>query len=713
MYVGTAFRQVIFPLFLFGFFALAVHSAECSSVVRNTSGIDSNAASVNAPISVASWVPFAELASSDNSSQFGQSVSVSGNVAVVGSPGDMDRTGAAYVFAKSSGADTKVSPTARLTASDGEPNDEFGNSVSISGNTIVVGAFGSDGHGKAYIFVEPPRGWTDMTESAQLTASDAQPNDEFGSSVSISQNTVSVGALGHNNNNNSDEGAIYVFVEPGTGWVTMTQTAELTASDGIEGSELGFSVAIANGTIVGGAPCLPCSAGAVGAVYVFAMPVNGWVNMTETAKLTDPQDLGIGLSVGVSGNMIVTGSPTGSVGKGPTGAADLYIENGGWKTTTRPNARLSASDGHVGDQFGFSVTTTGNTILAGAPYAPCLGNNCQQGIGPGIVYAFAKPATGWTSMTESQQLTPSDGMTMGLFGESVAASGPAVLVGAIGTDTAYAYRYTTNSGFIALSVFGSEETTALGINTQGEIVGSYTNASNCPNSTCGFLDAAGTISTIAYPGATSTSAVGINDSDEIVGFYYDTSNVGHGFTELNGSYSSIDFPGGIETFIEGLNNLGEIVGWYYDSAGNLHGFMDNNGVFISIDAPGATATFASGINDSQVIVGSACAGNCTRETGFRYTNGTFSAVKYPGAVSTTVNGINNVGDLTGIWSGKSPGQGGAFVFFEQKRKFTDFNLGGPDDTSANGINNSEEIVGTFCQYNTLPCYGFFGYLPGH
>jgi hypothetical protein len=391
--------------------------------------------------SLASWTSFAELGASqgENASLFGQSVSVNGTVAVVGSPGDEVTTGAAYVFVKSAADDAKILQTARLTASDGQPGDVFGYSVSISGDTIVVGAQGvNTSQGKAYVFVKPPTGWVDMTETAQITASDGRGNDQFGISVAISGNTIVVGSPNHDVGSNSEQGAIYLFAEPPGGWIDMSQTAQLTASDGTEKSGLGYSVSASGNAVVGGAA-------GVGAVYVFVEPQDGWRNMTQSAKLTDPHDTGIGFSVGISGNTIATGSPSGSIGNGPTGAVDVYVRPGNsWRSTTKPTARLGASDGDVGDDLGWSVATTGNTVTAGAPFAHCLGVGCQRGIGTGIAYAFSRPANGWASMTQTQELIPSDGVPKGSFGESIAANGPAVSVGASGTNTAYVYLYRAN-----------------------------------------------------------------------------------------------------------------------------------------------------------------------------------------------------------------------------------------------------------------------------
>lgn len=109
----------------------------------------------------------------------------------------------------------------------------MGISVAISGDTIVAGAqnatVGSNaGQGAAYIFVKPSSGWTDMTETAKLTASDGKAGDGFGGSVGISSNTIVVGACPQSGMCNG-HGKVYVFLKPKSGWKTTSKfKAELT-----------------------------------------------------------------------------------------------------------------------------------------------------------------------------------------------------------------------------------------------------------------------------------------------------------------------------------------------------------------------------------------------------------------------------------------------------------------------------------------------------
>ncbi len=148
--------------------------------------------------------------------------------------------------------------TAKLTASDGKAGDDFGCSVSISGNTVVVGAenakVGSNvNQGAAYVFTETGPAWGSMTETAKLTVSTGKAGDQFGWSVSISGNTVVVGAPYVAFGSNDSQGAAYVFTENGSSWTNTPQTATLTANDGKAGDFLGFSVSTNGNTVVVGA----------------------------------------------------------------------------------------------------------------------------------------------------------------------------------------------------------------------------------------------------------------------------------------------------------------------------------------------------------------------------------------------------------------------------------------------------------------------------
>ena len=326
----------------------------------------------------------AKLTSSDNGQGFGTSVAINGNTVVVGAANTSNfdaptaGPGAAYVFVKPASGWADMTETAKLTASDGQPGDAFGVSVSISGPTIAIGAFfavdssGNSFAGKAYVFTRPSNGWLgNLNETAKLTASDSQLLNYMGASITVGGNTVVAGAYGHNN----FQGTAYVFVEPTGGWVSSTQTAELTASDGTGSADFGFSSAISGNTVLVGAPN---AAAGKGAAYVFVEPAGGWTNMTQTAEMRAPNAVpgnGFGQSAAISGNLVVIGAPGTTVGgNSGQGAAYLFVKPAsGWKNTIKAS-ELTASDGAASDNLGVSASISGSTVVAGAPKSSTPGS---------------------------------------------------------------------------------------------------------------------------------------------------------------------------------------------------------------------------------------------------------------------------------------------------------------------------------------------------
>ena len=191
--------------------------------------------------------------------EFGFSVSLSGNTALVGawqfSSGPGSPPGSAYVFEKQGAVWVE---TAKLTASDAAAHDLFGVSVSLSGDTALVGAIYDDDagakSGSAYVFEKPPGGWMNMTETAKLTASDPAVDDQFGSAVSLSGDTALVGANGNDDVCPLDlfcnSGSAYVFEKQGPVWV---QKAKLTASDAAAHDLFGSAVSLSGDTALVGA----------------------------------------------------------------------------------------------------------------------------------------------------------------------------------------------------------------------------------------------------------------------------------------------------------------------------------------------------------------------------------------------------------------------------------------------------------------------------
>jgi len=341
----------------------------------------------------------AKLTASDGraSNELGYSVAISGDTVVVGAPyatvAGHEAQGSAYIFRRTGQGWRQ---TAKLTATDGQINAFFGSSVSISGNTVVVGADGADvdskiAQGAAYIFVQPAKGWTNMTQTAKLTATDGAAKSYFGSSVAMREDTVVIGADGANVGPSNFAGAVYVFQKPSKGWATTTRaSAKLIASDAAKDDQLGYSVAISGDAVIAGARF--ANVGPIahqGASYLFAKSAQGWKDTHETAKLTasdGAKDSQFGSSVSTDGKVVVAGAP----GKDAAGAVYLFVKpSGRWASSSTYSAKLIPADGGPGDQLGLAVSIQGDMVLAGAPSVSATKRQSA-------VYGFMKPAGGWS-----------------------------------------------------------------------------------------------------------------------------------------------------------------------------------------------------------------------------------------------------------------------------------------------------------------------------
>jgi hypothetical protein len=261
-----------------------------------------------------------KLTASDGAAddQFGFSVAISGETIVVGAfqdnVGGNAFQGSAYVFVREGAV---WSEQQKVTASDGEFGDQFGVSVAISGETIVVGAQGDNGavgpasnQGSAYVFVRTDAVWA---QQQKLTASDGTADDFFGVSVAISGETIVVGAFSDDVGANVRQGSAYVFVRAGAAW---SEQQRLTASDGASNDSFGKSVAIDGETVVVGARSATVTHDAEGAAYVFLRAGTVW---SEQQKLTASNGGGViafGSSVGISGETVVVGAEV-DFGVGP------------------------------------------------------------------------------------------------------------------------------------------------------------------------------------------------------------------------------------------------------------------------------------------------------------------------------------------------------------------------------------------------------------
>lgn len=339
---------------------------------------------------------------------FGSSVSISGDHIVVGAYGENlagNYSGAAYVFERNENGWEDATETAILRASDAAIRDYFGHAISVSGNNIVVGAYKKDDNGPnsgaAYLFTKSSRGWHNMYETAKLTATDNEEEDLFGSSVDISNDHVVIGAYYHRESA-IWSGIAYVYSKPDKGWQDMTETAKLSPSDDDEYQRFGYSVSISGENIVVGSIAARGNHIYSGAAYVFTMPSVGWENMTETAKLVSSNGyIGdrFGAAVYISGDAIVVGANS-EEDETSTGETYVFYKEGDTWSNQSETAILSASDFESEDLFGYAVAISENHVIS----TSTLDND--RGFQSGAAYTFTKPELGWEAASETQKILP-------------------------------------------------------------------------------------------------------------------------------------------------------------------------------------------------------------------------------------------------------------------------------------------------------------------
>jgi len=356
----------------------------------------------------------AKLLASDGAvgDAFGTTLSISGDTAIVGSPDDDDNgidSGSAYVYVRNAGV---WSQQQKLTAPDGAASDFFGRFVAISADTAIVGAIRDDDNGtdsgSVYVYVRSAGVWS---EQQKLTASDGAAGDLFGSSVSIADDTAIVGAV-FGDGNAIDSGSAYVFVRNAGVW---SEQQKLTASDGAALVLFGHAVSISGDTVIVGAVLDDDIASNSGSAYVFVRSAGVWSQEQKLKAGDVAAGDSFGSSVSLSGDTVIVGAPSKASN---TGSAYVYVRSG---TVWSQQQKLTAADAALNDAFGGAVSLSGNTAIVGAA------NDGDNGTNSGSAYKYARSGTVWS---QQQKLTASDGAAFDQFGIDVSLSGDAAIVGA-------------------------------------------------------------------------------------------------------------------------------------------------------------------------------------------------------------------------------------------------------------------------------------------
>ncbi len=341
----------------------------------------------------------------------GTAVAVSGDVAVIGAPGHGGYgrdAGGAYIFRRTGqtwAQEQQLIPSLLGTG------DKFGQTVSASGDVVLVGARGQGDFGAVYVFRYNGSSWIEETV---LAPSDGVYGDNFGYTVAVSGTVALIGAYGVDDFGTSS-GAAYVFRYNGSRW---SQEAKLHASDAAASDFFGVGVALDGNVAVVGAYLDDDLGTSSGSAYVFRYNGADWVAEGKLLANDGSADDRLGAALGISGNRIVAGVEQHDAYASNAGAAYVFsFDNARWSQ----EAKLFASDGDTNDRFGASVGISGTNIVVGA-----YGREAGDVTDAGAAYVYEFNGTTWD---ESNTLVAPDGWYWDYFGDAVAIDGGVTAVG--------------------------------------------------------------------------------------------------------------------------------------------------------------------------------------------------------------------------------------------------------------------------------------------
>lgn len=329
------------------------------------------------------WTQEAKLIPPDGAAgdAFGSSVALNDTTAIIGAPGaDISGSvdcGAAYTFTKNGpvwGYQTK------LTADDGMAGDQFGHSVALTAAGAAVGAIKHDSQatdaGAVYMFARTNNVWSTPTK---ITASDGIADDQFGQSVALSLDTVVVGSSFADIAGRANQGAVYAFVSlPMNQWA---QSAKFTATDGQSDDRFGHSVSLVNTFAAVGAPFDddPIKGIDAGSMYVFVRNAMTWSQVTKIIPNDGAASDQFGTSVA-----LLEGPPLTAIAGAPkdddmgSNSGSAYVFEGSVMGTWAQQVKITANAGATQDEFGTSVALSNMTVIAGA-FGDDVGANPNQG----------------------------------------------------------------------------------------------------------------------------------------------------------------------------------------------------------------------------------------------------------------------------------------------------------------------------------------------
>lgn len=316
--------------------------------------------------------------------EFGFSVALDGDTLVVGARHDVaSESGAAYVFERNVGGANNWGQTKKLVGSDTAAGDQFGEGVAISGDVIVVGARrnATQSVGAAYVFERDLNGLGQWGERTKINADDAEIRDEFGSAVAIDGDTVIIAAVAEDGAT-SNEGAAYIFQRDEPTANSWGQVKKLVSEFSQNSGFFGGSVAIHGDVAVVGAANEDTEAGAA---YIFERNAGGMDNWGRVKRVigtdTGASDF-FGSAAAVRGDIVAIGARHQSSAGVEAGAAYLFSRNEGGINNWGQLDKLVANDGSVGARFGTHATMSDDTLIVSANSDDVIADNA------GATYVF-------------------------------------------------------------------------------------------------------------------------------------------------------------------------------------------------------------------------------------------------------------------------------------------------------------------------------------
>jgi hypothetical protein len=259
--------------------------------------------------------------------------------------------------------------------------------------------------------------WVEVTK---LTSADGKANDAFGRSVSIDGHTVMIGAPDADVGAKTDEGAVYVYTLEGTSWIQKQKLTAITYGAALD--HFGSSLSISGNNAIIGSPYADVDDnGQQGAAYMFEFAGTTWYLKQRITASDGATAAGFGWSVSISGNHAIVGAPTATVTSSQQGAAYVYFYN---NVLWQEEEKLTAADGLTRDNFGTTVSISGDYAIVGSAGDDIAANNDQ-----GSAYLFRRTSSEWRPL---QKFSHPAGSDKDGFGHSISLYNKRFVIGESG-----------------------------------------------------------------------------------------------------------------------------------------------------------------------------------------------------------------------------------------------------------------------------------------